>query len=251
MASATKPRTGAVLCREYVFGTPLEPKLDSEQVHVFTIDLGANADAVPYFRSLLSVDEGQRADKFRFENGRNEYTITRGVLRTLLGFYLDAEPGRPRFRYSDHGKPSLDGEFQERLEFNVSHSGGMAIVAIAHQRRIGVDIERVQLDFEHERIAERFFSEHERVQLSGVAKQDLPIAFFRCWTRKEAFIKALGEGLSHPLSQFDVELRADQPVRLVGTRPDPIEASMWNLLDVPVPPLYVAALAMEDVPRLA
>jgi 4'-phosphopantetheinyl transferase len=156
-----------------------------------------------------------------------------------------------QFSYSAHGKPKLEGHPGNALEFNVSHSDGMAIVSLARHSRLGVDIEKVRLDFEHQHIAERFFSDQEREQLRSMSPEEIPYAFFRCWTRKEAFIKALGEGLSHPLHQFDVELRATEPARLLSTRPDPAEVSRWSLFDIPVPAGYLAALAMEGSPRLA
>jgi 4'-phosphopantetheinyl transferase len=224
-------------------------ELESSQVWI--IDLESSRTMVADFLGLLSEDEAARADKFRFEKGRNEFTITRGVLRTLIGSFIGVAPAELRFSYSAHGKPQLEGDFRNRLEFNVSHSEGMAVVCFARQSRLGVDIEKVRLDFEHQRIAERFFSDHEREQLRNLSPEEIPYAFFRCWTRKEAFIKALGEGLSHPLHQFDVELRAKEPARLLSTRPDPDEVSRWNLFDIRVPTGYLAALAMEDSPRRA
>ncbi|HZQ70139.1 MAG TPA: 4'-phosphopantetheinyl transferase superfamily protein [Terriglobales bacterium] len=250
MASATTIVPGPLHVREYVPGCKLDP-LSVNQVQVWTVNLTSHVGSVSALRELLSEDEIARADKFRFEQGRNEFTITRGLLRTLLGHYLDVAPQQLRFSYTAHGKPQLEGASKPRAEFNVSHSDGIAVIAFADRRRLGVDVEKVRLDFEHQHIAERFFSENEREQLQKIPRQDIPFAFFRCWTRKEAFIKALGEGLSHPLHQFDVELRADEPARLLSTRPDPAEAARWTLFDIPVPAGYTAALATEDSPRLA
>ena len=251
MASATKSVAGPMHCRQYVTGREVDVRSDSPLIQVWTVDLDANRESVSHFRRLLSDEEVGRADKFRFEQGRNEFTITRGVLRTLLGAYLGIAPEQLRFSHSHHGKPELHGQLKHCVEFNVSHSDGMAIVSFANARRLGVDIEKVRLGFEHERIAERFFSENEREQLRSISRQEIPHAFFRCWTRKEAFIKALGEGLSHPLHQFDVELRPGKSPCLLSTRPDPDEAPRWTLYDIPVPAGYVAALAMEECPRLA
>ena len=238
-------------CREFVLGCEKKMAAEPDSVQVWTIDLESNCPLVTDFRGLLSKDEIARADKFLFEKGRNEFTITRGALRTLMGSYLGVAPTELRFSYSAHGKPGLEGDFRNAAEFNVSHSDGMAIVCIAQQSRLGVDVEKVRLDFEHQRIAERFFSDHEREQLRHLPAREIPYAFFRCWTRKEAFIKALGEGLSHPLHQFDVELRAEEPARLLSTRPNAAEASRWLVFDIPVPAGYLAALAMEDSPRRA
>ena len=246
MASATKARLGPLLLREYQHGSHNDSRIISDQAQVWTVNLKENVAAVVELRKLLSMDEIARADKFRFESGRNEFTITRGVLRTLLGVALTVPPQELSFSYSSHGKPLLAGEFEGTIELNVSHSDGMAVVSFARNHRLGVDVEKVRLDFEHRRIAERFFSENERKQLRGFAASEIPYAFFRCWTRKEAFIKAIGEGLSHPLSQFDVDLHSGQVARLLNTRPDPAEASRWTLFDIPVPAGYVAALAMEE-----
>jgi 4'-phosphopantetheinyl transferase len=251
MGSAAKTMAVAPQCREFVFGRAIPSHEQADRVQVWTIDLKSNRDALAELRSSLTQDEIARADKFRFENGRTEFTITRGVLRILLGNFLGVPPGELQFSYSVHGKPRLEGALTNALEFNVSHSDGMAIICFALGTRLGVDIERVRLDFEHQHIAERFFSENEREQLRSLPAGEIPYAFFRCWTRKEAFIKALGEGLSHPLHRFDVELRGTAPARLLSTRPDAAEASRWNLFDIPVPSGYLAALAVEDNPRRA
>jgi len=251
MASATKSVTGVIQCREYVVGRNLDLESRADAVQVWTIDLNTHRASVLHFRSLLPAEEIARADKFRFEQGRNEFTITRGVLRILLGAYLGIAPEQVQFSYSGHGKPQLDGELKHSVEFNVSHSDGIAIVSFVCGRRLGVDVEKIRHDFEHQKIAERFFSENEREQLRNIPRSELAHAFFRCWTRKEAFIKALGEGLSHPLHQFDVELRAGKCPSLLNTRPDSAEALRWSLFDIPVPAGYVAALAMEDSSRLA
>ncbi|MBA3915977.1 MAG: 4'-phosphopantetheinyl transferase superfamily protein, partial [Acidobacteriales bacterium] len=131
--------------------------------------------------------------------------------------------------------------------FNVSHSGGMILVAVASDRRVGVDIERVRSDFDVVQIAERFFSPAEHAALRKVPLPGKAEAFFRCWTRKEAFIKALGEGLSHPLHQFDVGLDGTEPIPL-STRPDPQEARRWSLWSLPAAAGYVAAVAVENIP---
>ncbi len=202
----------------------------------------SDADLV-YFRSLLSRDELGRSARFRFEADRNNYTIARGGLRQLLGSYLGLSPAAIRFKYSPYGKPLLDiGLESNGLEFNISHSGEMILWAFTTGRRVGVDVEKVRRDFNTAEIAERFFSLAERAELNDLPPEQRHRAFFYCWTRKEAFIKALGEGLSHPLDGFDVSLTPGKLAQLRATRPDPQDAARWLLWDVPMRGDYAAAL---------
>ncbi len=197
-------------------------------------------------QQLLSEDENIRAARFGFEKSRNEFVVSRGMLRLLLGCYLGVSSGCVRFTYSPHGKPSMVvplGEFAP--SFSISHSDGMVVCAFARDRGVGVDVEKVRRDFNVEEIAERFFSVAERDALRGIPVHEKHEAFFRCWTRKEAYIKARGEGLSHPLHQFDVSLTPKDAAALLATRPDCIEAARWLLRDLPVTSGYLAALAVE------
>ncbi|MBZ5681594.1 MAG: 4'-phosphopantetheinyl transferase superfamily protein [Acidobacteriia bacterium] len=158
---------------------------------------------------------------------------------------MAAHPQDVRFRYAEKGKPELDGPYAASgLTFNVSHSGAVALLGIARNRPIGVDVERVRDDFDTGAIARRFFSAMEQEQLAQLPAAQQHRAFFRCWTLKEAFIKAIGEGLSHPLHQFDVFLDSQASVSLV-TRPDASEASRWQLQPVEVGPEYAAAMAVQ------
>jgi 4'-phosphopantetheinyl transferase len=195
-------------------------------------------------RPLLSADEGERASRFHFERDRRRFTASRALLRIVLGAYLHSAPESLRFRYSDQGKPALDGEhLKGGLMFNVSHSGGVALFAITRGREIGVDVERVRRSSDLEAIARRFFSACEQMQLAALEPEQRGEAFFRCWTRKEAYIKARGEGLSMPLDQFDVSIGVGDQNALLATRPDPAEAHRWSVRDVPTDPDYAAAVA--------
>src|SRR5208283_3082224 len=136
----------------------------------------------------------------------------------------------------------------DTLDFNVSHTAGLALLAFARGRKIGIDVERIRRDFGTAEIAERFFSKAERAALRELPQEQRHEAFFRCWTRKEAFIKALGEGLSHPLDQFDVSLDPHAPAALLATRPDAHEVDRWKLLDIRLLGDFVAALALEVGP---
>lgn len=220
--------------------------LGLNEIHVWHLPLPRTQGEVTSFQRLLSPDELERAARFRFENNRADYMVSRGTLRYLLGLYLSTPGEDVRFDYSAYGRPSLREESSGRtLQFNISHSGEIVLLAFAVRRRIGVDVEKIRRDFSTSEIAERFFSTAECDSLRLLPVEQRHEAFFRCWTRKEAFIKALGEGLSHPLNQFDVSLTADSPAVLLATRPDAQEVKRWKLCNLQVPSDYSAALAFE------
>lgn len=224
--------------------SPLPP----DAVHVWRAPLPAPSGDIPRLAQLLSTDETERAGRIRFEKNRNGFIFARGTLRILLGAYLGLSPAELRFAYSAQGKPSLAFPEDCTLTFNLSDTDGMVVFAFARERRLGIDVEKVRLDFEVGPIAERFFSFAELLALRNVPEEHRHEAFFRCWTRKEAYIKAIGEGLSHPLHRFDVSLLPGATAALLSTRPDPAEVHRWLLRDIPVTPGHVAALAVEANP---
>ena len=220
------------------------PELSSGVVHLWQRPLNATGTEVSACYELLSIEEQERARRFRVERPRNEFVLTRGTLRSLLAQYLGGTPQGIRFRYAGHGKPTVEGE--SGLFFNVSHTRRLALMAFVKQRAIGVDVENVGREVEAERLAERFFSEHERQALSRLEGDELQAAFFRCWTRKEAYIKAKGHGLSLPLHQFDVSISEDDRDALLATRPDPNEAARWMICDIPIGHGFAAAVAVAE-----
>lgn len=223
---------------------PPHPGL-GEGVHVWCAPLNPPDDVVRRYRELLAPDEWARADRFRFDQHRRQFTVARGVLRTLLGRYLEVDPRRVEFRYGSHGKPELGGALAgSDLRFNVSHSGELALYAVSRGRELGVDIELVHPMDDGMEIAERFFSAAENVVFRSLAASAREEAFFNCWTRKEAYIKAVGEGLSFPLHAFDVSLAPGEPARLLGAR-DPEQAARWTLRELDPAPGYKAALVAE------
>ena len=197
------------------------------------------------YRGMLGVDELARAARFRFERDRRRFITRRGLLRGTLGRYLGAEPGEIRFVTSQHGKPGLAPPWAySDLRFNLSHSAGLALYAFALGREVGVDIERERSDVVHDQLAERFFSPYERDVITSLPPEDRLGAFFRCWTRKEAFIKAHGEGLSLPLEAFDVSLDKRE-ARLLATRGGLGKPEGWSLQHLAPAPGFAAALAVE------
>ena len=213
-------------------------------VHLWQRQLNAPPAEVSACYELLSREERERAERFRVERARDEFVLTRATLRYLLAQYLGSSAQEVRFGYAGRGKPVLEGE--SSICFNVSHTRGLALMAFVRRRAIGVDVENVSRDTEARKLAERFFSERERQALRGLRADALRAAFFRCWTRKEAYIKATGDGLSLPLHQFDVSIAEGERDALLATRPDPAEAARWTICDVPIGTGYAAALAVEE-----
>lgn len=194
---------------------------------------------------LLAADERQRAERFFFEEDRTHFVVARGLLRVLLGRYLHQDPQDLRFTYGPHGKPALATNMGGiALCFNVSHSHGWALYAITLGREIGVDIERIRPEVVQEKIPERFFSPREVTVLRALPLPLQVPAFFACWTRKEAYIKAKGAGLALPLDQFDVSLAPGEPAALLHTAWDPQEAARWTLRDLAPASGYRAAVAV-------
>src|SRR5262245_59040695 len=215
-----------------------------DEVHVWRATLALPEAAADRLKQCLSADERDRMERFRFEKDRLRYLIGRGLLRLLLGAYLEVPPQELRFETTAAGKPHLAAG-QGQLQFNVSHSGEYVLIVIAAGRAVGIDVEVVADDFDAGEIAAHFFSPSEQRDLEMLKGRARIEAFFECWTRKEAYVKARGEGLSLPLDQFDVSLRPGEAARLIATRPDPTEASRWQLSGLGVADGYKAALAVE------
>ena len=219
--------------------------LGPDQVHVWTASRDDATDAeVEGLRGLLTDEERRRADRFVSPLDRRRFAVGRGRLRVILGRYLDQDPESIRFAHNPQGKPSLESG---PLRFNLAHSGSLVLFALTLGRELGVDIEAIRPDFGGEAIARRFFAPGEVASLLSLPPGDRTLAFFQGWTRKEAYIKAQGQGLSMPLDEFEVEIRPGCPARLVATRPDPLEAARWTLIELPMPthPGYVAALCVR------
>ena len=217
--------------------------LKENEVHLWQAALdGRPADI---FESFLSADELARANRFHFIKDRNHFVVARGLLRNLLAAYLGINCANLSFSYGAQGKPFLLLDNQSHINFNISHSHGRAAFAFSRGRELGVDIEYVKDDFDVDLIANRFFSRAEVLSLRTVRADLRKQAFFNCWTRKEAYIKARGEGLSMPLDQFDVTLRPDEPVRLLNNYREEREVSRWSMQAISAPEGYAGALVVE------
>jgi 4'-phosphopantetheinyl transferase len=224
-------------------------QLISGEVHVWHADLSHVPESFDRLTRVLSDSEAERATRFHFLRDATRWVMSRVILRSILGKYLDIGPQAVGFRAGRWGKPELAPPFErDRLEFNTSHSDALGLYAVAASRRVGVDIERLQSLPDLEAIAERMFSPAERQALGALPQADRLVAFFSCWTRKEAYIKALGAGFAYPLERFTVSLNPDAPARLEDVQDHPAEVDRWSLSELPAPPGYAAALAIEGRP---
>jgi 4'-phosphopantetheinyl transferase len=216
--------------------------LRENEVHVWRGSLSRRPGEVARLRDLLTPDECARADRCRFERDRSRYIVGRATLRLLLARYLDSEPNELEIAYGEFDKPYLDGG----PSFNLSHSGPVALYAFAAAGELGVDVELVDADLSRELIAERFFSPAEVSVLRSLPAEAQPRAFLTCWTRKEAFIKARGDGLSLALDSFDVTLAPNLPAALLRTAWCSEEPREWSIEDLSDRRAgYIAAVALR------
>lgn len=218
--------------------------LADDEVHVWRARL-ENDEDVSRLEPILSDDEIRRANRFRFAEHRRRFVIARGCLRQLLAGYLQIDARELLFIYSAEGKPSLDVRHESDLLFNVSHSGEIAGFAFALRRTLGIDVELIRRDVDVEEIPKRFFSAAEQVALDTLEGEHKVQGFFRCWTRKEAYVKAVGSGLSLPLRDFDVSLMPGETPKLLATRPDPTLAGRWSMASLDFGEEYAAAVIVE------
>ncbi|MCX7571083.1 4'-phosphopantetheinyl transferase superfamily protein [Tumebacillus sp. DT12] len=220
--------------------------LSEDDVHVWRIELVQSDAVVERLYSLLSADELAKANRYRFEKDRRAYTVGRGALRILLGRYLEVPPRELRFVYGEHGKPMLDPEARHgTVPFNLSNSKDLALVGITLNREIGVDLEYGRDLSDMEMIVERFFSQGEIDVLLNLPQEQRHAAFYECWSRKEAYLKALGSGLAQPLGSFTVTLAPGEPARLLDVVDDPAEVRRWGMQELDVHPEYGAAICVE------
>jgi 4'-phosphopantetheinyl transferase len=208
--------------------------LDDRTIELAILDLAVQGAALTSLTRLLSAEERQRAARFRFDVHRRRYVSGRGQLRRILAHYTGVAPEALVFFYGAQGKPSVEG-----IEFNLSHSGDVGVVALTRAAPVGVDVERIRAMDDLDGMARISFSSDERHNLQGLSGADKQEAFFRCWTRKEAYVKATGDGLGMPLDSFDVDL---------GDRPAPIRVasrrSVWFTLPLALGDGIAGAIAI-------
>ncbi len=231
---------------------PTAPELDPGAVHVWRVDLSRPEVRMASLRRLLAPAEREREAAFRFQRDRDRFAAARGTLRLVLGQYLRADPASLALATAAYGKPYLSAPAAADLQFNLSHDDDLALIAVARGRPVGVDLERVRPDVPMLAIAEQFFAPDEVETLRRLPAERRPAAFFAGWTRKEAFVKARGDGLSLRLDRFAVSLAPGERPALLRVDGDDDEPRRWTLLELPPVPGYAAALATTTgVSRLA
>ncbi len=219
--------------------------LSNNDVHIWCAPLDQPPERIQQLAQTLTPDEAERAERFVFDHHRLHFIAGRGILRAILGHYLKVSPASLRFKYGPQGKPELETNTENPLCFNLSHSGGVVIYAVARNRELGIDIEGPRQLDDMDQIAKRFFSPTEYNALRAVPAKQRHTAFFNCWTRKEAYIKAIGSGLSQPLDEFVVSLAPGEPARLLSVQTDPQAIHRWSLTNLKPATDYIAALVVE------
>lgn len=220
--------------------------LEKNKVHVWRVSLEVLKSDFEHLQRILADEELERANRFYFEKERRHWVIAHAFLRMLLGRYLDIDPSKLRFITNDYGKPSLMYPPSGiRLHFNLSHSGELALYAFAYDRQVGIDVEYMRTDVDYSELATYHFSAHERAVFGALPETLQKEAFFLCWSRKEAYIKARGKGLSIPLDQFDVSLTPYEPAALLDSREEPGVTEHWVLHALTPGVRYAGALVVE------
>ena len=226
------------------FSSP-PPSLAAGEVHIWTAPLDVTLVTLAELRSLLRPAERDRANRFRFEHHRHRFIAGRGVLRKILGSYLEMEPNALRFDYGPHGKPTLASAPGRRdLHFNLAHSEGLLLLGVTETGPVGVDVERVRLIPDLEELVVRFFCTAEIEAFRKLPVQLQTVAFFNLWTRKEAWLKATGEGIAHLLNQVEVSFLPGEPARFVRLPVEPGGTDPWSLVALTPAPDFAAACAV-------
>ena len=221
------------------------PLPDSE-IHVWATTLAVPPDRLASLAATLSPDEMERARKYKFERHRNRFIAGRGALRGILGPYLHANPADLRFIYSANGKPALAENFADAgIHFNLAHTEDLALVAVTRVDRIGVDVESVRPVKNVEDLVARFFSGRENEAFQKVPDDQKPAAFFNLWTRKEALLKATGEGITRSLSLVEVSFLPGEPARLLAISGDAGQAAQWSLRELSPAAGFTGAFAIQ------
>jgi 4'-phosphopantetheinyl transferase len=219
---------------------------NSNEAHVWRVLLDVTTVEFESLSGVLSADELARAERFHFERDQKCFIVARGILRMILGSYLNKHPAKICFEYSSHGKPMLaHNPGDDSICFNLSHSGAFALYAITLSKKIGIDIESIRDDVSIEQVARQFFSQNEISSLENIDINKRSELFFQYWTRKEAFLKASGEGISFTMEQCDVSLISGRVLSPVTVKDSNSEISSLYVQDLFPGNGYAAAIALE------
>ena len=218
----------------------------TNEVHLWRIHLARHKNRIQHYCRLLSPDEARRADRFYFEKHRMRFIEARAIMRQILSRYVGVPAQELKFSYGAQGKPELSGELEKSgIRFNLSHSDELALLAVTQSLAVGVDVQLVDAKVAGEEIAVRFFATGEVKRLLALPLAERAEGFFACWTRKEAYIKALGEGLSAPLDAFEVTFGPGVPASLLPVGADQSQVTCWSVYDIEMGERYRAALVVE------
>jgi len=219
------------------------------EVHVWRVPLLVTGGQLSHHAQCLSPDEKTRAQRFFFARDRNRFIAARGSLRRILAQYVDEQPHDLRIGYDSHGKPRLVAfEPDAGIEFNLSHSGDLALIAVARGFPVGIDIEQIRPESATAELAAEVFSLNEQAIWAATPEHSRAAAFFKCWTSKEAYIKGLGDGLGIPLKEFDVCVHPAKPATLLRPYQGAANRGSWSLHDIDPGLGYAAALATARAP---
>ncbi|MDE5123255.1 MAG: 4'-phosphopantetheinyl transferase superfamily protein [Trichodesmium sp. St19_bin1] len=218
-------------------------ELSENNVHIWSTNLKLSSDKIEELSTILSPDEKNRANKFYFEKDKNRFIIARGTLRTILSRYLNIEPKKLQFTYSDRGKPYLKNT---SILFNLSHSQDLALYGITKVNLIGIDLEYIRPMNDAENLAKRFFALQEYNLIRQLPPQKQQETFLKIWTCKEAYLKAKGDGLGGSLEKVEICLTPEKPVEFFSINGDIEEASHWYLYQFIPQPNYIAAVVVAE-----
>jgi 4'-phosphopantetheinyl transferase len=221
---------------------PARLSLERYWVHIYRLPLDLPGENLAPLAEILSTDERERAARYRRPLDGQRFSAAHGQMRQILAGYLGTEPGALQFTQNEYGKPGLNGG--SNVVFNLSHSQGLALLAVSSCGQVGIDIEAIHTDIDRANISRRFFSPREASALAALPAHVQARAFFACWTRKEAYIKGRGLGLSIPLDTFEVSISPDEQPRLITPGPGQPPDETWSLYDIDPGPGYNAALAV-------
>lgn len=221
------------------------PALTTTAVHIWALPLDSPPERIAALAATLSTDERERADRFSLEHLRHRFIAGRGGMRAVLANYLQAAPAQLEFTYTSRGKPSLGGDAAGRLHFNLAHSHNLALLAVTRVAPLGVDVEKVRPFPNAGDIAERFFAAGEIAAFKTLPPDARDAAFFHLWTRKEAWLKATGDGIAESLSKIEVAFLPDQPPRVLAIAGDVAAGEAWSIFPLSPAAGFVGALAIH------
>ena len=215
----------------------------TDRVDVWRAGLDIGVDSLERLSKTLSQDEMDRADRFVRDRDRRRFIVARGCLRKVLSRYLETEPEEVLFGYGTEGKPFLRTKTSIPIYFNLAHSAELALIAVTGMGEVGVDVEELREEVDRLDLARRYFSAREFEDLSSLPEEDQSLAFYRCWTRKEAYLKAKGGGITESLAGFSVSLLPDDPAALLEN--DDGDSVDWGIVEIQPSEGYIGAVAMK------